>query len=126
MEELMKTYPKTAIVVKQWLLGKMLESLNNESIPEEFKEHVRQEGITDEYVVKLLANQPRALFDVFDEHKVYIEINVTGTLTDPKFLYALNYRDQKEADLNNNEHSSRREAEYAAIEEAFKVLNDKL
>ena len=39
--ELLDNYPKAAIVVKQWFLDRMLESLNNDSLPEEFKDYVK-------------------------------------------------------------------------------------
>lgn len=114
--ELLDEHPKAAIVVKQWYLDKMLESLKDEDLPEDFKEHVRQQGITNENVSKMLEGMPRALFDVFDSQKVVIQIN-----TFPSFSYSIN-----EGDVISGSWETRKEAESAAIEQAFKILNDKL
>ena len=114
--ELLDEYPKAAIVIKQWYLDKMLESLKDEDLPEDFKEHVRQQGITNENVSKMLEGMPRALFDVFDGQKVVIQIN-----TFPSFSYSIN-----EGDVISGSWETRKEAESAAIKEAFKLLNDKL
>ena len=64
MLELLENHPKTAIVIKQWLLDKLLESLKDESLPEDFKQHVREQGIDNDRVDKILTGSPRALFDV--------------------------------------------------------------
>ena len=46
--ELLKEHSKAAIVMKQWFLEKMLEGLNDESLPDDFKVYVREQGIDDE------------------------------------------------------------------------------
>jgi hypothetical protein len=115
--ELLDEYPKAAIVIKQWYLDKMLESLRDEDLPEDFKEHVRQQGITNENVSKMLEGMPRALFDVFDSHKIYI-----GTILDENngFWWTIN-------DIKSTVgYEYRKNCEIAAIKEAFKLLNDKL
>lgn len=119
MKDLLETYPKAALVVKQWLLGKMLDSLNDDKLPENFKEFVKEQGISDEKVSEILKNSPRALFDVFDEHKVFIEISINfpGELF---FSYAINNI------VGKNVYKTRKEAEYAATSEAFELLNNKL
>lgn len=114
--ELLDEHPKAAIVVKQWYLDKMLESLKDESLPEDFKEHVRQQGIDNSTIAKMIDGMPRTLFDVFDNNKVFIQINVS-----PNFSYSIN-----EGDVISGSWKTRREAEIAAIEQAFKLLNDKL
>jgi hypothetical protein len=115
--EILETYPKAAIVVKKWYLEKMLESLNNDSLPEDFKEHVRNEGVDDDKIVAVINAGPRALFDVFDENHIYIQINVNA----PSFAYSIN-----EEDVISGSWESRKEAERAAIEQAFEILNSKL
>lgn len=114
--QLLDEHPKAAIVVKQWYLEKMLESLKDESLPEDFKEHVRQQGIDNETIAKMIDGMPRTLFDVFDGQKVIIQIN-----TFPSFSYSIN-----EGDVISGSWETRKEAETAAIKEAFKLLNDKL
>jgi len=116
MLELLENHPKTATVVKQWLLDKMLESLKDESLPEDFKQHVREQGIDNDKVAKILSGSPRSLFDVFDNHKVYIDISCLND----KFLWGINN------DMNNSVYEIRKEADFAAIVEAFKLLEAKL
>ena len=117
MLELLKEHPKTAIVIKQWFLEKMLESLKDESLPEDFKEYVRQQGIDDEKIANMVEASPRSLFDVFDDHKVFIQINVYSS----SFSYFIN-----EGDVISGGWTERKEAELSAIIQAFKILEEKL
>jgi hypothetical protein len=119
MLELLKEHPKTAIVIKQWFLDKMLESLKDESLPEDFKEYVRQQGIDDEKISNMVETSPRSLFDVFDDHKVFIQINVYSSSS--SFSYLIN-----EGDVVSGGWTNRKEAELAAIIQAFKLLEEKL
>jgi hypothetical protein len=114
--ELLTTYPKTGGVVKQWFLEKMLEGLKDENLPEDFKKYVREHDIDDDKIGKLIDSSPRALFDVFDDHKVYIDISCLND----KFLWGIN------DDMNNDVYKTRKDADRAAIIEAFKLINEKL
>ena len=116
MLELLESHPKSAIVVKQWFLDKMLSSLQNESLPEDFKEFARQQGIDNIRVSEILDGAPRALFDVFDSHKVYVSISCVND----KFLWGIN------DDMNNSVYETRIEADRAAVIEAFKQLEAKI
>jgi len=116
LEELLKEHPKTAVVVKQWLLDKLLEGLKDNKLPDEFKEIVRKEGITDDKVIGILEGNPRSMFDLFDSHKVYIDISCLND----KFLWGINN------DMNTAVYNSRLEADGAAVIEAFKILEAKL
>lgn len=115
--ELLKNHPKASLVVKQYYLNVMLESLKDESLPEDFKEMVRQQGIDDEKIGKLIDASPRALFDVFDNHKIYI-----GTVLDEVNGFWWTINDKK----SSVGYEHRKNCENAAIEEAFKLLNNKL
>ena len=114
--ELLETYSKATTIIKEWYLEKMLESLNTDSLPEDFKEHVRNEGVDDDKIVAVIEAGPRALFDVFDENHIYIQINTNV----PYFSYFIN-----EGDVISGSWESRKEAERAAIEQAFELLNIK-
>ena len=123
-QELLETYDKAAVVIKQFYLQHMLESLNDENLPENFKDFVREQGIDNDTVAVMLTASPRTFFDVFDNHKIYIEILVDLTKTDALFSYVINgnIMDNVEGVLYN----SRIEAERAAVEKAFQMLNEKL
>jgi hypothetical protein len=115
--QLLKDHPKVATVIMQFYLDKLLEGLKDDSLPDDFKDMVRQQGIDDEKIAVFINSSPRNLFDVFDDHKVHINI---VKLTDG-YYWAINQADNWESS-----YSSRKEAEWAAIQEASKLLNDKL
>lgn len=125
-QELLTKYPLTTKVIKDWWLEKLMESMKENSIPEEFKESILvEEVITDDRLVILIDVQPRSLFDVFDENKIFICISVwtktPGDFENVEFGIALNATNK-----NNSNFSSRKEAESVAIEEAFELLEAKL
>lgn len=119
--EILETYPKATTVIKQWYLEKILESLNNDSLPEDFKEHVRNEGVDDDKIIAVIEAGPRALFDVFDENHIYIQINVLPEDLSATFTHIINNSFVSLIIYNN-----RKETERAAIEQAFEILNSKL
>lgn len=120
MTELLETYPKATEIVKAWFLEKMLESLKTDTVPDDFKDYVRQQGVETERVAKILGNNPRTLFDVFDANQLYIKIDIFISET-PKFNWSINAMDG-----GTSFYSSRIEAEKDAVTKAFQMLNDKL
>lgn len=117
MLELLETYPKTTIVVKQWLLDKLLESLKDDSLPEDFKQYVREQGIDNNKVNKMLNGSPRSLFDTFDGHKIYVETIVDNS---GEFWWKIG---ETQSPIG---YKFRINCDKAAIEEAFKQLEAKL
>ena len=120
--ELLETYPKAAVKVKEWFLEKMLDTLKDDTIPEDFKDFVRQQGIGDDKVAKIVGDSPRSLFDVFDENQLYIKIDIfakeDGTA---KFIWSVNA-----VEGSTNFYEVRKDAEKEAVQKAFQMLNDKL
>lgn len=90
--------------------------MSDVTVPDDFKEFVKAQDMTSETVSKVIDNSPRMLFDVFDEHKVYIQINVR-----PNFSYSIN-----EGDIISGSWETRIEAETSAIEQSFTILEAKL
>jgi hypothetical protein len=95
----------------------MLDSIDDSNLPEDFKSFVKAQDMENENISKMIDASPRILFDVFDEHKVYVQINVNT----PYFSYSIN-----EGDVISGSWENRIEAEKAAIEQSFQMLNDKL
>jgi hypothetical protein len=120
MLELLQKYPEAGRVVKAYFLEILINSLNTESLPDDFKDHVRAQGIDDDVIAKVLDNTPRNLFDVFDENGLMIEISVSGS----QFSYKIFPRDAKF--LNVTWCVNRKEAEHAAVADAFATLNETL
>jgi len=114
--ELLDLYPIATEVVRDWFMDKMAESFKNQELPDNFKNLMREQGITNDKLVKLIDVNPRVLFDVFDDNGVIINvIHVNG-------VFSWNVNTVK----NLNSYSSRREAESAAVQRAFQILDDKL
>jgi hypothetical protein len=119
-QELLENYGKAANVVKDFYLAKFIESMeDSENLPENFKDFAKEQGIDNDTVSKMIDAMPRALFDAFDAHKVYIQITVD--LENNCFRWSFDG-----GHVESNDYTSRKEAETAAIEQAFEILNNKL
>lgn len=117
-KELLENHPKSTNAIKQWMVDQMVNSFKDESVPEEFKEWMRKESIEDKNLIAIIDSNPRLLFDVFDENEIYIGIEfIISTPTKFKFTVG------RECQENRN---TRKEAERAAVERAFEILEGKL
>lgn len=114
--EVLDLYPIATEVVRDWFMEKMAESFKNQELPKDFKEFMREQGIPNDKLVKLIDVNPRVLFDVFDENGVIINV----LHADDRFTWDMNTVKSLDS------YSSRREAESAAVQRAFQILNDKL
>lgn len=117
IEKMFEDNPHATLVVQSWFMGKMLESLSDDTIPEDFREMLREQGVKREQLVKMIGGSPRSLFDVFDENDIIISINYDNN----NFRYSLNGET-----VESNDFFSRKESEYAAVEKAFQMLEAKI
>lgn len=117
MINLLEEHPKTAAVIKQWLLDKLLESIEDSKVPDDFKEFARQQSMDDDKVAGILQNTPRSLFDVFDNHKIQVE-----TIVDELGGFWWKIGEIK----STCGYEFRINCDKAAIVEAFKLLEAKL
>jgi hypothetical protein len=122
--ELLKEHPETTKLIQAWYLDKMLESFKDESVPDDFKEMMRATPIDEDKISKMIDGAPRLLFDFFDEHELYIEVLVN--YKDKPSIFTYTVIADGEVMSQPTKYNSRKEAEYIAIEEAFKLLNDKI
>ena len=120
--ELLEQYPKASEVVLEWYKSKMKDSLNISTLSEDIKESFNDYIIGLDHISLMIDNNPRFLFDVLDENDIYVEILVDYKSNSAKFSYTVI---NDEMYSNPNTYSSRRNAEMAAIEQAFILLNDK-
>ena len=121
MLELMEKYPEAAKEVVAFYLDKLLDSLKTESVPEDFKEYVRQQGVDNNTIVKIVENSPRMLFDVFDTYELFVET----MYMENAFHYTVS-NGTEIVSSNSKNYNTRKECDQAAVEDAFKLLNDKL
>jgi hypothetical protein len=115
--ELLEKYPLSTEVIRTWFFNQMIKSFADENVPEEFKEMMKQEGVSNERLSTLIDAQPRTLFDVFDENSIVIE-----TLLYPSEEFTIKIGNQ----ATTNSWKTRKEAELFAIEAAFEILEEKL
>jgi len=114
--ELLDLYPIATEVVRDWFMEKMAESFKNQELPKDFKEFMREQGIPNDKLVKLIDVNPRVLFDVFDDNGVIINVVHSNG------VFSWDVNTVKSLDS----YSSRREAESASVQRAFQILHDKL
>ena len=121
--ELIQTYPAAGKVVKDWFFKSMLESFKDDSLPDEFKEFMLEQGIEDDKIGILIDVNPRMLFDVFDDNDVIIQI-IPIKEDKVKYLSRVN---QFETPYDfTRPYFTRKEAELASIEAAFEILENNL
>jgi hypothetical protein len=119
--ELLEMHPLATEVVRTWFFDQMVASFADEAVPEEFKEMMKQEGVTNERLATLIDVQPRTLFDVFDENDIFINIIKEDST---KFMWG--YVDTTGNYIKDSLVKTRKEAEITAIEKAFELLEIKL
>ena len=115
--ELIIKYPAAGKVIKEWFLQSMIDSFKDDTVPEEFKQFMLEQGIEEEKLGTLIDVNPRMLLDVFDDELIFIEI----------FLYPDNtFTCKIGKQATTISWKSRKEAELYAIEAAFDILEEKL
>jgi hypothetical protein len=95
----------------------MIESLNDENVPDDFKNFMREQGVEINKLATMIDANPRMLLDVFDENKIFIEIFM---FPDDTFTCKISNG------ATTQSWKTRKEAETFAIEAAFQMLEDKL
>jgi hypothetical protein len=118
MLELLQKYPEAGKLVKDHFLSRMLDALNDDNLPDDFKEHVRSMGIDNDKIDKMVGGSPRSMFDVFDDNELFI--NVTFDYTNKVFRWSV------DGEKDSQNYIFRKAAEQDAIAEAFKLLNERL
>jgi hypothetical protein len=91
--------------------------MSDTNVPDEFKEFVKAQDLENDKIAVMINANPRILFDVFDNHKVYIETTIDE-------LNGFWWRIGELKSTIGYEH--RINAEEAAIEKAFAILEEKL
>jgi hypothetical protein len=124
--ELLEKHTLTAKIIRDWFLKKMMESFKDETVPEEFKQYMIDQGVENEKVATLIDVNPRMLLDVFDENEIYIHIEPFCNELEKQlqsFGYRILFNDYMP---KNMEFKNRKEAELFAIEAAFEILEQQL
>jgi len=115
--ELIVKYPLAGKKVKEWFFKSMLESFKDDTVPDEFKEFMLEQGIEDDKIGILIDVNPRMLLDVYDDNKIFIEI-----LIYPNEEFTCKIGNQ----ATTQSWKTRKEAELFGVEAAFEILENKL
>ena len=125
MIEILEKYPKAAEVVRQYYLDRFMESLKELDAPEEYKEYLKAQGVDNQKVAEAYQMAPRMLFDVFDNHNIYIYVGVKRSEEyQTTFFYQIMYADIAETEMHTFE--TRIEADREAVTEALSILEQQL
>ena len=118
-KEILDANPKTASLIHDYYLNRMLDSLNDDSLPPEFKEFAKEKGLPFENIVAMLEVNPRQLIDFFDDEEIFINVY---TSHGKFFLYDI-LNDRKTI---SHEASTRKEAELEGVKLAIELFEEKL
>ena len=116
--ELLQENPHAAKVIKEYYVELMLNSLDESSLPENFKDFLKEQGIDDEKVAQMMEANARNVYDVLDENGFIISITYDATFE--KFSWYIN------GDQHKIVCSTRKEAENQAVAAALYRLERKL
>lgn len=119
--EMLEKYPLSAKVIKEWLMEIMLESFKDETVPEDFKEMLKEQGIENDKVSSLINSNPRFLFDIFDKYDIIIETTIYSN-KDLTKEFSIKIGNQ----ATTRSWKTRKESDLWAIEAAFDILENKL
>jgi hypothetical protein len=114
--ELLNNHPFCRNAIFNWYVSKFIENLRQADVPEEYKERLSEIEIDDDQIATLVDNNPRSLFDLFDENNVFIDIDYF----EGSFWWKVGNG------INMKNYNNRISAERDAIIEAFKILEDVL
>jgi hypothetical protein len=116
--ELLEKHPLSAKLVRDWFMERMIESVRgDETVPEDFKNFMLEQGIENDKLSIMIDGNPRILFDVFDENGVIVIIKYHENFG---FTWAVEEADEQSF------YKTRKEAELSAIEIAFDILENQL
>ena len=116
--ELLQQNPHAAQIIKDYYVELMINSLDESSLPENFKDFLKEQGIDDEKVAQMMEANARNVYDVLDENGFVISMNWDMAFN--KFSYHINDDQYKLL------YDSRKEAESAAVNVAIHRLQNKL
>ena len=120
---LLEKYPEACKIIQKWFTKEFTKSMGeDDSVPEDFKEMVLQEGFTKERLAIIIDANPRSLFDVFDENEIFIFSHYMDVKSNVEFFHTIK-------DIDNNPitlFKTRKESENHIISGAFSALEEQI
>jgi hypothetical protein len=122
-KEILDANPKAASLIHDYYLNKMLDALEDDKLPENFKDFAREKGLPFENIVAMLEVNPRQLLDFFDDEDIYINVTRYVASIDNKAHCIL---DHNSTVKSKNVFDTRKEAELEGVKLAIEMLEKKL
>lgn len=122
-KEILDANPKAASLIHDYYLNKMLDALEDEKLPAEFKDFAREKGLPFDNIVTMLEVNPRQLIDFFDDRDIYINVTRYVASIDNKTHCIL---DHNSTVKSKNVFDTRKEAELEGVVLAIEALEKKL
>jgi hypothetical protein len=121
-KEILDANPKAASLIHDYYLNKLLDSLEDDNLPAEFKEFAREKGVPMENIAAMLEANPRQMLDFFDEREIYI--NITRYKASDGNTYSI--LDHNSTVSSSKVFNTRKEADAAGVLLAIELLEEKL
>jgi len=119
LNDIIKNYPYAYKILYEFYKKKMEDAATTERLKEFTASFSTPESLLP-YILSLVENVPRVIFDMLDENGIFININVY------KIEEALMFRYSFDEKVESIDYSSRISCERDAIEDGIKYLNEKL
>lgn len=116
--ELLQENPNAAKIIKEYYNELMINSLDDSSLPENFKEFMREQELDDDKVAQMMEANARNVYDVLDENGFIISISYDATFE--KFYWFIN------GDSHKIACSTRKDAENDAVAAAIYRLEERI
>jgi hypothetical protein len=117
-KKIVEKFPLSTEVIREWALKKMVDSFTGHIETEDFEKFLLEKGVHLSQIIDIIDTNPRILFDIFDDHKIYINII--------KFLNHFEYAIQNFKSVILEKFETRKQAELKAIIFAFSILEEQL
>ena len=124
-KEILENYPKAANEASRYFYEKLVNSLVDADVSEEYKEFIKSQEMGNEFMTNVIDTNPRAFFDVFDSHDIFIQTHIKWEGDDATFGWTIERAGIDTIGSSNN-YPYRDIAERFAIEKAFDYLNNQL
>jgi hypothetical protein len=117
MKELLENHPLTAKLIREYYTKNWIEHIEKAShLPEDFLEFAKTFELDNEKIALILQDQPRGLFDFFDNQSVRVWTKYTEK----------GWQIHIDKVKHGGNFTERRDAESYGVEQAFKILEEKL
>lgn len=130
MNDYNEKYPLAMAEIRQWIINNLIKSTEYTEDEQSFVDNMAKQIDT---IIEATINNPRNLFDYFDDHKIFISIDVALANDQDfpdviwKFEYNIYFNDVSKNPVESEKYYRlRKEAEQDALEDALLALNEQI